>query len=562
MSSFNEGTWLTWLGKARIIIITFLFAIELAVTSFTRTNVPRSLFLSVIVLWYTIALFFILLRHLWTDLYLQGRVQVLTDLVMATVLIHVTGGADSSFNFLYPVVIIVAAILLPRYWAYLTAALSFILFGGVLELSYFDLIHSYSTTRPDLSSLQAVILINLAAYLAIGYLASILSAKLRQVGVQLQEQKGALQNLQAVHEDIVNSVSGGLITTDLEGRITFINPAAERVVERNRDDLLGVPVEKIMTERVPEAGPNGIRYESYTTTPHGSRKTIGLTVSPLNVPSQGIVGYVYSFNDLTEMRRLEREVRIRDRMAVVGRLASGIAHEIRNPLSSIAGSAKMLHESAALDDDERKLMDVVKRESERLNAIVTDFLTYSREKEYQFDKVDVISIIEDTLTLLQNRPEIANRQDGVPISIVRDFGESVAIALLDGNRMKQVFWNICDNAIRAMSSGGTISVSVHSAGDSWEIRFADTGVGIPPQQLDRIFEPFQSTFQGGTGLGLALVYQVVQAHGAHIAVQSAPGKGTVFTIRLKRADGHASGNEDQARAASAAAAGSTGENGV
>ncbi|HYG98633.1 MAG TPA: ATP-binding protein [Terriglobales bacterium] len=535
LSAFNERSWLNWLVKARVIVITLLLGIELALTNFTRTSVPQAVFVSVIVVWYTVAAFFMLLRHLSDDVWLQSRVQILTDLAFVTAVIYVTGGIDTSFNFLYPLVIIVAAMLLPRYWAYLTAALSFILFGGILELSFFEIIRSYSVTKSDLSSLQAVILINLGAYLAIAYLASILSAKLRQVRAELQEQSGALEHLQALHEDIVNSVTGGLITTDLNGLITYINPAAERVLERESKQLLGTAVEELISDRVPEIGPCGIRFEAHTTAPSGSRKTIGLTVSPLNVPMRGTVGYIYSFNDLTEVRRLQQEVRMRDRMAVIGRLAAGIAHEIRNPLSSIAGCAKMLRESAALDEDERKLMDVVKRESERLNGIVTDFLTYSREKEYSFAEIDLLPLLEDTLTLLQNRPELA-AADGNPalVRIERRFEVASAHAWVDGNRIKQVFWNICDNAVRAMPSGGTLTVSLRTADGKCIIEFEDSGIGIPPQRIDKIFEPFQSEFQGGTGLGLALVYQIIQGHEGKITVQSTLGVGTVFSIELRQ----------------------------
>ncbi len=548
--SSSEGTWLTWLVKARIVIIVFLLGIGLAVATFTRTNLPQQLFVTVIVLWFAISAFFIVLRHLWNEVRKQALLQILTDLVFASAILYLTGGIDTPFNFLYPLIIIVAAILLPRYWAYVTAALSFILFGVILELSYFGFIHSYSLVRPELKSLQAVILINLAAYLAIAYLASVLSSKLRQVGVQLQEQSGALKNLQALHEDIVNSVSGGLATTNLEGVITFINPAAEKLLEQTKDDLLGTAIETLLPDRVPEIGPSGVRFEAHSTNPQGKRKTIGLSVSPLTVPSRGVIGYVYSFNDLTDIRRLEREVRLRDRMAAVGRLSAGIAHEIRNPLSSIAGSARMLRDSAALGEDERKLMDVVRRESERLNAIVTDFLTYSREKELKFEEADLVALLEDTLTLLQNRPEL-NEEEGRHIDLVRDMPVSPAKAMVDCDRIKQVFWNICDNAVRAMEKGGTLTVSLTAKDEDWVIGFADTGSGIGVQNLDKVFEPFQSGFQGGTGLGLAIVYQIVQAHGAKISVRSAPGQGTVFEIKLKAMG---SGKHAQAAAVGAGSA--------
>ncbi len=535
LTSFDEGTWLDWLVKARVIAITFLLGIELALTRFTPSNLSKGLFVSVIVAWYTVAVFHMVLPRIWNDTQLQARIQVLTDLAFSAALIYVTGGVDTYFNFLFPIVIIVATILLPRSWGYFVAAMSFICFGAIIDLTYFEVIPSYSISRPDPKTLQAIILVNLGAYLAVAYLASVLAAKLRQAGKQLREQSGELEQLQALHENIVKCISGGLVTTDLEGKITFVNPSAERLLERTEKQLLGSEVEKLLADRVPEIGPNGVRFEAHTVTPSGNRKTIGLTLSPLTTASQGAVGYVYSFNDLTDIRRLEREIRVRDRMAAVGRLSAGIAHEIRNPLSSIAGSAKMLHDSAALDDDERKLMDIIKRESERLNRIITDFLSYSREKDYKFGYTDLLPLLEDTLTLLQNRPE-ANGQAS-SVEIVRQFDVTEACVMADSDRLKQVFWNICDNAVRSLAGGGgTITVRLTGDADRWLVSIADTGVGIEPHKLEKVFEPFHSGFLGGTGLGLALVYQIVQAHSGKITVQSSVGKGTTFAIDFKKAE--------------------------
>jgi len=527
-TDFNERTWLTWLAKVRIIIITFLLAIELAITRLTPTPVPERLFVSVIVLWFTIAVFYVLLLFLWTDYRNQARVQVLSDLVFTTAIVYLTGGQDTSFVFLYPLVIIMASILFSRALAYMTAALSFIAFGVLVELTYFDTIHSYSTTRPDPKSLQAVIFINLFAFMAIAYLATSLSNKLRMADTELADVSGALENLQALHENIINSMSGGLITTGLDGRVSVVNAQAERLLERPAHELLGRPIAQLFLDRLPDIRSAPTHSEVRYTAPEQKEKTLAVTGSSLVVPERGVLGHVYTFDDLTDIRRLEREVRMRDRLAAVGRMAAGIAHEIRNPLSSIGGSVKVLSTIATLTDEQRELLEIVTRESDRLNSIVTDFLIFSREKNYRFTRCDLRSLLEDTLTLLENRPA----GGGPPVRIERDFQAAQAWAVVDGDKMKQVFWNICENAMRAMPEGGTLRVTL-AATDMWRISFRDSGLGLTSAQIEKIFEPFQSQFEEGTGLGLAIVYQIVQAHEASISVRSRPGEGAEFTLGVK-----------------------------
>src|SRR5450755_2529257 len=527
----DERNWLTWLVKVRILILMVLLAIELAVIRLTPSPLPILPFLTGMFLWFVLSLFFLFLVSVWNEHRLQAILQVLADLAMVTLVVHVTGGIDSSLNFLYPLIIVVACMLLPRAWGYLSAALAFILFGTILELDYYLVIPSYSNSHPKLQALQVVIFVNLFAYFAIAYLAGLLMSKLRQVDVQLKDASGALENLQALHENIVQSMSGGVITTGLDGRITLVNRAAQQLLEISEAALRGRSVADLFQDPLPHFGAGRGDAEVRYVTINGFRKTFRVMVSALNVSARGDLGFVYSFDDLTEIRRLEREVRMQDRLAAVGRLAAAIAHEIRNPLTSIAGSVSMLSDAPSLSAEERHLLQIVIRESERLNNIITDFLAYSRGKQYRFERVNLVPLLQDTLTLLEKRLTAENSG----IKLTRSFPKSEAWVLADGDKLKHGFWNFCENAVRAMkNTGGSLNVALAERGSDWEMSFADTGPGINPQQTEKIFEPFQSNFEGGTGLGLAIVYQIVQAHEGKVWARSEVGKGTSFVLRLRR----------------------------
>src|SRR5258707_2272051 len=533
----DERNWLTWLVKVRILILMVLLAIELAVIRLTPSPLPVLPFLTGMVLWFVFSLFFFFLVSVWPEHRLQAILQVLSDLAMVTLVVHLTGGIDSSLNFLYPLVIVVACMLLPRIWGYLSAALAFILFGAVLELDYYSVIPSYSNSHPKLKALQVMIIDHLCVFLAITCSAGLLKSKLRQVDVQLKDASGALENLQALHENIVQSMSGGVITTGLDGRITLVNRAAQQLLEISEAELRGRSVAGLFQDPLPHFGVARADAEVRYKAVNGFRKTFRVMVSALSVSARSDLGFVYSFDDLTEIRRLEREVRMQDRLAAVGRLAAAIAHEIRNPLTSIAGSVSMLSDAPALNSEERALLQIVIRESDRLNNIITDFLAYAGGKQYRFERANLIPLLEDTLTLLEHRLTSEN----AGIKLERSFPKSEAWVLADGDKLKQVFWNFCENAVRAIKTqtttkGGTITVALTERGPDWEMAFADTGPGINPQQTEKIFEPFQSNFEGGTGLGLAIVYQIVQAHEGKVWARSELGKGTSFVVRLRRMD--------------------------
>jgi two-component system sensor histidine kinase PilS (NtrC family) len=532
-SVFENRTWLVWLVKVRVLILTLLLGIELAVAQFTPIAFPISLFVETILAAYALSAGYFLLLHFWSKTRLQAVVQLLLDLVLVSALVYITGGVDSSLNFLYPLAIIVASMLLPRVWTYLTAALAFILYGTILELCYFEIVPSYSTTHPGIRTLQAIVFVNLFGYVAVAYLAGVLAQKLRQADSSLERTRGELENLQALHESIIQSSSNGLIATTLDGRITLVNSAAEHLLSRPESDLLGAQVASLFQDPLPSVGSERSYGEIRFVADNDFRKTFRVVVSALSVPERGMVGHVYTLDDLTQIRRLEREVRLQDRLAAVGRLAAAIAHEIRNPLTSIAGSASLLSEMPGLNEEHRHLLQIINRESERLNDIITDFLAYSRSKKYSFANVDLIPFLEDTLTLLEGRLQAQQ----VAIRVERKYGARQAFVLADGDRMKQVFWNFCENAVRAMKHEGTLTVAIEEHGGDWQFSFCDTGPGMSPQMVEKVFEPFQSQFEGGTGLGLAIVYQIVQAHEGRVYVRSKLGQGCTFVLRLRRAEG-------------------------
>lgn len=546
-------TWLPYVIKIRFVIISFVFAIEysirVVVSDAAHPDVIKYLGV-VVILWYIVNLFFLIYNQLSRDFLLQAYLQIFSDVCIITAVVHVTGDLNSNYLSLYLVAIILASMLLPRARVFLVAAVSFVFMGFLLEMAYLpslypDLAARYpeleflatsSTIPVSLRNLQVKIFASLFGFFAVAYLASYLAENLRKTGAELRDKSGQVASLQAINENIIQSMRDGLITTDLDGTIQDLNPAGAAILGRRPWDLKGRPIIEIFPEVPPGdgAGADGFssppRREITYGHPRGERRVLAVASSPLVVPDAGALGLVYSFQDLTEEKRLEAEYRAKDRMATLGRLAAGIAHEIRNPLASIAGSVNVLQRIAKLDEDQAKLIDIVSRESERLNKLVSDFLIYSREQRFEFRDVDVVNLLEETLLLVEHHPSF-----GPGYKVERRLPRRPVVVCADADKMRQVFWNICDNSLKAMPEGGTLTVEVEE-GPAQQIKVAlsDTGVGLSDIQLEKVFEPFQAGFTNGTGLGLAIVYQIIQAHHGSVQVKSAPGKGTHFLLELPR----------------------------
>src|SRR4030095_3569358 len=467
-------------------------------------------------------------------LLLQARLQIAIDVLLVTWLVWQSGVSNSPYIALYIVLIAVSSLFVGPRDAIVTSVGSALSFTACA----LGLIQSRSALPTDESLPQTIQSIGLfdAAFLVVGLLSARLAERQSRSDVRLLVATQSLANLRALHERIVESIRSGLVTTDLEGHIYTFNAAAEEITGyrardlrgQNASILLGELREKIAASvQATETGEPSPRFETDCLTAEGLRLRLGYSMSTL-FPEAGVTRrMVITFQDLTQVRALEETSRRQDRLAAIGRMAASIAHEIRNPLAAMRGSIQMLRGEVDNDSSQAELMEIILRESDRLNGIIADFLSYARPRSLTQSKVNIGVLLHQTFALLRHSPEILETQ-----TIVEELPPDPLVTDADEGQLKQVFWNLARNALQAMPEGGTLKATLHkNSNNRLHISFSDTGRGMSPDQVEHLFEPFSST-TGGTGLGLSIVYQIIRDHGGTINVRSREGQGTTITIEL------------------------------
>jgi len=485
------------------------------------------------------AVYALALRFTRIPLRAQAAAQFTIDALLVTWLVWVTGTLYSPYTALYILIISAASVFLGARGALVTAVGCATLYTATM----FGLMMGWlggdgrGLTAASLAEVAQVAGLNDVAFLVVGLLAARLAERQTLSEVQMREATHALASLRALHERIVESIRSGVITTDLERRVYTANRAAEEMTGYAASDLRGQDVSILfgdITGRIEESlrsaaeGHTSPRYESECLTPEGFLIKLGYNISPLFAEGGETTGLVITFQDLTDIRSMEETSRRQERLSAVGRVAAGIAHEIRNPLAAMRGAIQVLRSELDADAPQRELMDIVLSESDRLNRIITDFLTYARPRKFTLAETDLREPLRETFALLRHSPELL---DGHRLE--EELPEEPLVALADVEGVRQVFWNLARNALKAMPEGGTLRAEMaRSASRSVRIIFADTGRGMSPSQVERLFEPFSSSTTGGTGLGLSIVYQIIRDHGGTINVRSREGHGTTITIEL------------------------------
>ena len=469
-------------------------------------------------------------------------IQILWDLIFTTSLVAVTGGLNSDLKGLYWLTIATAAILLFRFGAFFAALLSSLMYGVILNLELFGLIAPLFNVVAETSVWKGdqvwhSVVWQTVIFFAVAQLFSMISTRLRKAETALVEKSADLEDLEALMGRIVESITSGLATLNSEGYVRFWSRTAEEITGLRQEEVRGKPLREIFPEvaailkKTTRAGqvPRSGRWEAVFSKGEQGTRTLGFSLSPLRHGPDGEPGMLLLFEDLTDYREMQEQVKRADRLAAVGELAARIAHEIRNPLTSVSGSIEVLKTNRQLNERDRRLMEIVVRETDRLNQLLTDFLQFARPTAAQLEEVMLDHLLKETAELFSR----SHGHDSLKLRL--ELAPDVQVQA-DPRQLNQMFWNLIKNASEAMPQGGEIRVvlSEDSDGDGISIEVHDTGPGIPPEVRDRIFTPFFTTKTRGTGLGLAMVRRIAEEHGGTVAMENGIRRGAIFKVHLPK----------------------------
>ncbi len=455
------------------------------------------------------------------DLSRFAGAQTTADLLLSAVAVYLSGGVDSGLATLYLISVLGAAIMGGPRLTWAAAAAATVLYATSAMLEASDLlvpmgIDPYVALSPRVLGFN--VLRTVGGIVGVTVLSSYLNR-------QLTSSVSALGTLRLLNENIVRSISSGLLTVDMHGHVLYFNPMARRILDLEDADI-GRSLDNLLPGCILDA-PAGVdaRQELVVLTRESRHVRVGLSLAPLTDAAENRLGHVVNFQDLTRLHELSQQVRRNDSLAAVGGLAASVAHEIRNPLAAISGSAELLG-TAELTGEDKKLLGIIRRESGRLSALITDLLSFTRPRPPQRRRTRVAQTALEAVEAFRTDPS----SQGITLESKGDDGFDTD-AYVDPAQLAQVLWNLLRNAGQALEGEGTILLETTAEDSGVRIDVVDDGPGIDPEHLERVFDPFFTTKDTGTGFGLAIVHRMVEENGGTIECESSP-EGTRFTLRL------------------------------
>jgi two-component system sensor histidine kinase PilS (NtrC family) len=527
---------LRWLIGLRLVVISTLFFGILLIQANSERILPLRNFYGLILFSYSLSLIYLVLYARKFSPRVQIWIQLLGDIAVVTGIVYFTGGPYSPFSFLYLTVIAVAAVMM-RGGGLIFAGISAVAYGLLVDLIVFEVL----PVPENLTGIQIAVptsrvliqlLTNIVGFVLVALLVSYLGESLRSAHSRLQEETERTKRFVALTDHVVRSVGAGIAATDLNGKLLHLNPAGARILAvSDTDTILDTVIEDVILLDEQEWGllktraldRSVMRLEG-TAASNGLR--LGMTIGPLADETGSVVGFIVTFQDLSEIKVEAEKQRMQERMAAVGEMAARMAHEIKNPLASISGSAQVLASAGSLDENGQRLLHILVDESRRLSGILDGFLEYTRSGAATFGPCNLGAMLRDCINLLERSDE--QRDDQLLRLIVPDD----LVLRGEEHLLRQVFWNLSRNALQAMPDGGELEISAFREGGRIVMKWRDTGVGMTEEIRRQAFEPFVTTRPGGTGLGLAVVYSAVAEHNGTISIDSSPGSGTTVTVEL------------------------------
>lgn len=465
--------------------------------------------------------------------------QLAADTLCIALLVHFTGGPFSAFPLLFCVPIMLGASYLGARWSITIAGMAAITTGG----GHFGLALGWllagSATRLDYLQGWPVLItaLHVTLFLVVGLISGQLARRLAQRNYDNQRTAMQVQKARCEVRNILDNIRSGLITIDRKGLITRVNPSCCRILEMPEAELLGQDIRTVADAGLADladiilpvaAGGESINRGEVVVQRLGRQMPLGMNVNPVVAPKGLVIGAIAIFTDLTREKEMTERMREADRLAAIGELAASIAHEIRNPLASIRGSVEILAGELDLEDYQGQLLDLVLKESARVNTIINDFLAYSRMRPSTMRQISGAEF-RDEITL-QIRQHIVAKNGRVPVSFEVTPDHMSVIA--DPGQLTQMVLNLAINSCEAMNYSGELRINLRllDQGQMGELVVSDNGPGIEPEIRNHLFSPFKTTKETGTGLGLSVVAHIAHAHGGSAKAEEAPGGGATFRI--------------------------------